>query len=307
MAVEETARWRRVGPVRSAAALSMVVALLAGCASASGRPVQPPPSRESVVETAVPPEGSSYVALGSSFAAGPRIPPNQGGRCLRSNNNYAHLVARALDLQLKDVSCSGALASGLSAPNKIEPSAQLSAVTGATRLVTLTAGGNDIGYAADLENCTVEALAGRSCLTMPTWLAQSRGELPALRNTLIAVLGWIRATAPRAQVYVLSYLPVLPPDGRPCAPNVPLGSAEAQTLTQLGLQLRDTIRSAALASQVHFVDAYTAGLAHSACAPPSSRWVEGTQRVLPALEYHPNARGMVAVASLLLTAIRHGT
>jgi hypothetical protein len=52
-------------------------------------------------------QGAKYVALGSSFAAGPGI-ATQLGSCGRSNNNYSHLVAAALGLTPTDVSCNGA-------------------------------------------------------------------------------------------------------------------------------------------------------------------------------------------------------
>ena len=47
------------------------------------------------------PAGSHYVAMGSSFAAGPGLPPRAPGsprRAGRSAGNYAHLVASALGL-----------------------------------------------------------------------------------------------------------------------------------------------------------------------------------------------------------------
>jgi hypothetical protein len=50
--------------------------------------------------------GSRYVAMGSSFAAGPGLParvPGSPRRVGRSTGNYAHLVARALGLDLHDV------------------------------------------------------------------------------------------------------------------------------------------------------------------------------------------------------------
>ena len=50
-----------------------------------------------------------YVAMGSSYAAGPKIPdavPDQS--CGRSTPNYAHLVAAAFGLDLTEVSCIGA-------------------------------------------------------------------------------------------------------------------------------------------------------------------------------------------------------
>ena len=52
------------------------------------------------------PAGSRYVAMGSSFAAGPGLPsrvPGSPRRAGRSTGNYAHLVARELGLDLHDV------------------------------------------------------------------------------------------------------------------------------------------------------------------------------------------------------------
>ena len=52
-----------------------------------------------------------YVALGSSMAAGPGIPPRVPGSprsAGRSARNYAHLVAESLGVGLLDVTYSGA-------------------------------------------------------------------------------------------------------------------------------------------------------------------------------------------------------
>ena len=299
-----TRRARAWSPIPATALMSVLV-LLAACASAGTKPTKA--LRSVAAASAGIPRGSQYVALGSSFAAGPRIPPNQGGRCLRSNSNYAHLVATALGLRLVDVSCSGALAAGLGVAGPGTTPSQLSAVTRATRLVTVTVGGNDIGYAASLVACGAAAALDRSCLTGGTLLRKSEQELVTLKHTLVTLLGKIQAAAPEAQIYVLSYLAILPASGVPCPPNVPFLAADDVALTGLGLQLRNTVSAAASAAKVHFVDAYTAGLSHTACAPPTSRWVEGAKRVLPAFQYHPNSRGMAAVAKLLLTAIPHGS
>jgi hypothetical protein len=54
-----------------------------------------------------------YVALGSSMAAGPGIRPRAAGAPLwsgRSARNYPHLVAERLNLELVDVTFSGATA-----------------------------------------------------------------------------------------------------------------------------------------------------------------------------------------------------
>ena len=107
------------------------------------------------------PAGSRYVALGSSFAAGPGIParaPGSPRRAGRSASNYAHLVARELGLDLHDVTYSGATTGDILRPSAAGQPAQLDAVTPATRLVTLTAGGNDVGY---LPRLTLPACPGR--------------------------------------------------------------------------------------------------------------------------------------------------
>src|SRR5690242_15728404 len=53
---------------------------------------------------AAPRPGRRYVALGSSFAAGPGIPAQLGGLCARSDHNYPHLLAARLHLDVDDVS-----------------------------------------------------------------------------------------------------------------------------------------------------------------------------------------------------------
>src|SRR3954467_8740788 len=50
-----------------------------------------------------------YVALGDSYAAGPIIPvPIKPWGCLKSSNNYAHMLASKYSLTLRDATCSGA-------------------------------------------------------------------------------------------------------------------------------------------------------------------------------------------------------
>jgi hypothetical protein len=60
---------------------------------------------------APPPPGSTYVALGSSYAAGAGIGApalSSPTRCGQTVNNYPRLVAARFDLDLFDASCGGA-------------------------------------------------------------------------------------------------------------------------------------------------------------------------------------------------------
>ena len=59
------------------------------------------------------PPGGSYVAMGSSYAAGPGILPVEHWGAMRSGRNYPHQVAQALSLRLTDVTCSGATTSNI--------------------------------------------------------------------------------------------------------------------------------------------------------------------------------------------------
>lgn len=245
------------------------------------------------------PSGSHYVALGSSFAAGPRIPPALPTPCLRSGANYPHLLAAAMKLELTDVSCAGATILSLSKPSPGGIPAQTAAVTPSTRLVTVTVGGNDLSYAQDLTRCTAAAAVHRSCLHGGRLPSEGSQRLVAARTALTSLFAELHRLGPRARIVLVGYLAVLPADARPCPPSVPLEARDAKALGQLGNQLNLVMRQAAAAAQVAFLDVYTSSRDRSACALPAQRWVEGNQPASSAFRYHPNARGMAAVATLL--------
>ena len=102
-------------PCWSAASVALVavacLGVVAGCddgqpgASVGNPSASSSPSRAS--DLAYP----TYVALGDSYTAAPGVPQTeQGTGCLRSNGNYASLVAKRLKAEFVDVSCSGASA-----------------------------------------------------------------------------------------------------------------------------------------------------------------------------------------------------
>jgi hypothetical protein len=72
--------------------------------------------------------------------------------CLKSNNNYPHLTARNLGLELRDPSCSGAETEDMENPQNVDPDGpnppQFDSLTRQTRIVTLQIGGNDIGFSS---------------------------------------------------------------------------------------------------------------------------------------------------------------
>ncbi len=86
---------------------------------------------------------------------------NPTTRCGRSAQNYAHQIARRHNLQLVDVSCGGSTTAHLLGPwNELAP--ELDAVTADTMLVTMTTGGNDLGYLGSLGANSCANVAGKT-------------------------------------------------------------------------------------------------------------------------------------------------
>jgi len=202
-----------------------------------------------------------YVALGSSMAAGPGIPPAAKDaplRARRSAANYPHLVAQRLRLDLVDVTYSGATTAHVLTDAQHGTPPQVEVLDGSEALVTITIGGNDVGY------------------------------VPMLTR------------APRATVLFVDYLTLLPPAGEQAPPlsgaDAALGRRIADTLERLtGEAAADTgcrwVR-AAEASRSHH--AWSAD-------PWTTRFhlLDLFRPGIPK-PLHPNAAGMRAVADLVI-------
>jgi lysophospholipase L1-like esterase len=280
-----TRRWRS----RSILVITFVIAAIAPFASsASAQTLR---------------SGDKYVALGSSFASGPMIPPVADQSCLRSASNYPSLVAAKLKLSLTDVSCGAASTEHiLSAPQGTHPP-QIGAVTPDTKLVTVTIGGNDIDYTLSNLACARDGAAGQSCLGASVNQESNAQKLAALPAKMAATLQAIKQAAPKAKVIVLPYLRVMPASATPCPPSAAMGAAEIKYLVDFGDQLHAVLKKSAATAKVDFVDSYVPK-GHDACATPAKRWVEGAEPASPAFPFHPNAAGMKAQAKMILQHLK---
>jgi len=254
------------------------------------------------------PAGSRYVAMGSSFGAGPGIPPRAPGsprRAGRSVSNYAHLVARDLGLDLYDVTYSGATTGDILRPSARGQPAQLDAVTRATRLVTLTAGGNDVGY---LPRLTLASLPW-PLRVLPRARAQVAGfgdpaatdeRFASLRRNLQAIARGVADRAPDCRILFVDYLTILPPAG--AGPATPPPAAIADWGRVIAARLAATTQEAAAGGGAGYVAASAASAGHHAwsAVPWTRRFHLSLRGGAP---YHPNADGMAAVARLVLAAL----
>jgi lysophospholipase L1-like esterase len=249
---------------------------------------------------------SRYVALGSSMAAGPGIwPPDLGAPppAMRSTNNYPHLVAKRLGLRLVDVTYSGATTANLLLESQFGARPQVEALDGSEELVTVTIGGNDVGYVPMLFAAGLPRLAR----SLPLIGGRLREKLdPTARDRALVEVGeslkevgrTLRQRAPRAKVLFVDYLTLLPPDGaaRPLSDvDVALGRRVADTLEHL-------TGAAAADTGCEWVRAAEASREHHAWSsePWTTRWglpIPGRTAPL-----HPNAAGMRAVADLIVSS-----
>jgi lysophospholipase L1-like esterase len=265
----------------------------------------------SVALAAPPPAGATYVALGSSYAAGTslrRPADDSPAGCGQGTDSYPRQVARALNLRLVDRSCGGATTVHVLKGGQFDLPAQLAALTPETRLVSLTIGGNDVRFTADLGLF--------SCLT------QSQGAAPAacgarpadfvlepaftqLEANFRQIMVEIRRRAPAARIVVVDYVAVLPPGGS-CAP-LGLTSEQASDLRARATRLAAVTAKVAAEAGADLIPASRITADHNVCAADPWAWgaVSPEERARSeAVGFHPRVEAMTAVARAIVERLK---
>jgi PKD repeat protein/lysophospholipase L1-like esterase len=201
--------------------------------SCSSAPPPPPP----------PPPTAHYVALGDSYSSGEGVPPFMPGtdtssdQCHRSEGAYSPLLVAQhaggeIPATVDFWACSGSGTGDFYSNNQMwgEPP-QLGRLTPDTTLITLSIGGNDIGFAH----------IGATCLKVNATVFEQlnpdyRQNCPDVLNTVTmskidnlgvaSLFADIRKAAPVADVYVMGYPLILPKD--------PSGDCQAQAYREDG-------------------------------------------------------------------------
>lgn len=248
-----------------------------------------------------------YVALGSSMAAGPGIQPRVAGSpraAGRSARNYPHLVAAALGLDLVDVTYSGATTAHVLTDPQRGAAPQIEALDGSEALVTVTIGGNDVGYVPML----FAAGLPRPVRAIPVLgsrirrLVNPAERYVALENVgaaLVEVGRAVRQRSPGATVLFVDYLTLLPPAGA----AAPLSEHDTSLGRHLAGELERRTAEAAEATGCGLVRAGEASREHHAWSadPWTTRFGWPVPRRPAPL--HPNEAGMRAVADLVAAAV----
>jgi GDSL-like Lipase/Acylhydrolase family len=259
--------------------------------------------------TAAGASAATYTALGDSYASGPLI-PNQSLSplgCLRSDHNYAHLTAAAKGLTLTDVSCSGATTNDMTETQNVEPGPnppQFNGLSASTNVVSVTIGGNDIGFTEIIENCITYNPFSTPCKNQydSGGHDQLAERIENAAPKVAAVLQGIHAHSPSARVFVVNYPQILP-TGSGCWPTIPLGFGDVPYLRATEERLNSMLATEAAANNATIVNWYAASAGHDACKSSGTRWVEPLIPGELAFPVHPNKAGMAGGAAALEAAI----
>jgi lysophospholipase L1-like esterase len=255
----------------------------------------------------------TYVGLGDSYAAGPFIPMFQKPwGCLKSDHNYPHLAAGNLRLTLRDATCSGAETEDMTQAQGVTPGPnppEFDSLDGGTTLVTITIGGNDIGFSSLAEDCFSETPnAGSPCRDkyVVNDVDEVSRRIAEAGPKVAAVLQGIHARSPLARVLVVNYPAIFPDTGGGCWPLLPVSDGDVPWLRSKEKELNAMLASEAAANGAELIDWYGASIGHDACQPPGIKWVEALVPLNAAAPVHPNLLGMIGATHLIVTKVRAG-
>jgi lysophospholipase L1-like esterase len=220
-----------------------------------------------------------YVALGDSYTSGLGAGGMiiSSGSCHRSTKAFSRLWANANHpASYVSVACSGATTGTVI-------SSQLSALTAATTLVSITVGGNDVGFKPTMETCVLHST--RTCVAaVHADEAQISSALPGKLNNL---LGRITRAARHARVIVLGYPDLY--DLSRSSTCIGLSTTDRTDLNQAAGELDAAIATAAAAHGDAYVDVRRAFAGHDIC--DSSPWLHSVNIFDISESYHPTAAG----------------
>ncbi len=224
--------------------------------------------------------GVHYVALGDSYSSGVGAGNYIGssGSCDRSTNAYSALWAQQHHPSAySSVACSGAKTTDVTAN-------QLSALSTSTTLVSITIGGNDVGFSSIMTDC----ILGGTTTCVNEINAAKANATANLPGKLATVYNGIKSKAPNAHVVVLGY-----PDFYDLSKNCVGISQTSRAAIDGGIDLLDSITSTA-AAKAGFTYGEVRGsfAGHEIC--DSNRWLHSVDFWDITESYHPTAAGQAS-------------
>lgn len=252
--------------------------------------------------------GDQYVALGDSYTSAPGVGTTTGpAGCLRTDGNYPHLLAAALDVELTDVSCGGAKTDDMTQPQALgseEVPAQVDAVTGDTDLVTLSIGANNGSVYGNLVvSCARLAVADPTGAPCSDLAQKNPDVLPEVFDgvaaDIVATVDAILDRAPKARIVIVGYPQIIPAQGT-CS-LLPLAEGDYAFGRGVLQEFVEAQEKAAREAGAEYVDVWAASEGHDICS--EDPWVAGFKPAKAGTAYHPYAEEQAAVADLLESTV----
>ncbi len=256
-----------------------------------------------------------YVALGDSFSSGEGNPPFDGSchRAQEGGSAYPRMLPSLVGYVAAPSfhACTGAVVADVTLrgqPHRRGQRAQVEYVSPSTRLVTLTIGGNDIGFAEIVRKC----LFRRDCTEGP--LAETvRGRLSTIGARLAGAYRLIRERMDPGGYLLVGGYPRLFLPGPNAGCERLISRKEAEWIDSLTIQgnakvARAVADATASAGNVAYVDVTERFAGHELCS--EDEWLhelhfslrEGLNPFKGS--YHPKKSGQHAYAEAFAAALR---
>lgn len=239
---------------------------------------------------------TKYIALGDSYAAGQGAGAYKNDTCYRSANSYSEIAADTKAIKLvTNAACSGKTTQDV-------VNTQLLQLNTTTQLVTITAGGNNLGFGDIVTNCgssnpDLAAECARASATAAAKIGSGQ-----LASEVAAMIQSVHAAAPNAKIVVTGYPYLFDPFNlNPADPMTPF----IVQATALADGLNGSIAAAVgatdtEATEIQYVGVKDAFAGHGINS--EEPWINGAIPDSPADSFHPNAKGYEAYYRALSAA-----
>ena len=243
----------------------------------------------------------SYVAMGDSFSAGQGVPPfTDASGCNRSTQAYSYLLAQSVvrPLSMQNfIACSGATTADvrLGGVTGVNQPKQVDALSTGTKLVTITIGGNDIGFGPLAEKCVESS----DCTTSTEYSDALYKVANVLPDALDQAYADIKAKlGSSARVLVVGYPMMIPDPAINTTPNCLYLTHDEKVAARsviglLNQAVQDAVARAG--SPFEYVDpngAQSPFIGHELCM--DGGYYNGVDVAHPEYSLHPNALGQDA-------------
>ena len=239
---------------------------------------------------------TKYIALGDSYAAGQGAGP-YADACYRSDNSYSELAGDSKAIKLvTNAACSGYTTQQVVAT-------QLRKLNKSTELVTITAGGNNLGFGNLATNCVVAISVPAAAPLCEEATAAAMVQLSGpLTADVAAMIRSVQAAAPNAEIVVTGYPYLFDPfnldPNDPMTPFIPRATA---LVHELNRSIADAVKATDTEkNRVQFVGVTDAFAGHGINSKVP--WINGAIPASPTDSFHPNAEGYVAYHKALSDA-----